>query len=135
MVPLNPMISDAQYLAQRRMRQQQLLDAKTLVFGGKSLYLVKLLSEVNGHGRSTARFQPNSSSVVTSALATRDLEKVLDAAMGKKADYAGSVFRNNSGAYEGIQSGRGGWSKNCSQSTSNGVGVRVLAESKNGSYN
>ena len=59
----------------------------------------------------------------------RDLEKVLDAAMGKKADYADLFFeyRRN----EGI-SLEEGMVKNCSQSTSNGVGVRVLAETKTG---
>ncbi len=58
-----------------------------------------------------------------------DLEKVLDAAMGKKADYADLFFeyRRN----EGI-SLEEGMVKNCSQSTSNGVGVRVLAETKTG---
>src|SRR4249920_4087473 len=59
----------------------------------------------------------------------RDLEKVLDAAMGKKADYADLFFeycRN-----EGI-SLEEGLVKNCSQSTANGVGVRVLAETKTG---
>jgi len=60
---------------------------------------------------------------------TRDLENVLDAAMGKKADYADLFFeyRRN----EGI-SLEEGMVKNCSQSTSNGVGVRVLAETKTG---
>jgi len=59
----------------------------------------------------------------------RDLEKVLDAAMGKKADYADLFFeyRRN----EGI-SLEEGMVKNCSQSTANGVGVRVLAETKTG---
>jgi len=58
-----------------------------------------------------------------------DLEKVIDAAMGKKADYADLFFeyRRN----EGI-SLEEGLVKNCSQSTSNGVGVRVLAETKTG---
>ena len=58
-----------------------------------------------------------------------DLEKVLEAAMGKKADYADLFFeyRRN----EGI-SLEEGMVKNCSQSTSNGVGVRVLAETKTG---
>ena len=58
-----------------------------------------------------------------------DLEKVLDAAMGKKADYADLFFeyRRNEGI--GLEEGM---VKNCSQSTSNGVGVRVLAESKTG---
>src|SRR5437899_9018366 len=58
-----------------------------------------------------------------------DLDKVLDAALGKKADYADLYFeyRRN----EGI-SLEEGLVKNCSQSTSNGVGVRVLAEAKTG---
>ena len=57
------------------------------------------------------------------------MEKVLDAAMGKKADYADLFFeyRHN----EGI-SLEEGMVKNCSQSTANGVGVRVLAEAKTG---
>ena len=59
----------------------------------------------------------------------RDLEKVIDAAMGKKADYADLFFeyRRNEGV-----SLEEGLVKNCSQSTSNGVGVRVLAETKTG---
>ncbi len=59
----------------------------------------------------------------------RDLDKILDAAIGKKADYADLFFeyRRN----EGI-SLEEGMVKNCSQSTSNGVGVRVLAETKTG---
>jgi TldD protein len=58
-----------------------------------------------------------------------DLEKVLAAALGKKADYADLFFeyRRN----EGI-SLEEGLVKNCSQSTANGVGVRVLAETKTG---
>src|SRR5256885_13926461 len=58
-----------------------------------------------------------------------DLDKVLDAALGKKADYADLYFeyRRN----EGI-SLEEGLVKNCSQSTANGVGVRVLAETKTG---
>jgi TldD protein len=58
-----------------------------------------------------------------------DLEKVLAAALGKKADYADLFFeyRRN----EGI-SLEEGLVKNCSQSTTNGVGVRVLAEAKTG---
>jgi TldD protein len=58
-----------------------------------------------------------------------DLEKVLAAALGKKADYADLFFeyRRN----EGI-SLEEGMVKNCSQSTANGVGVRVLAETKTG---
>ena len=62
-------------------------------------------------------------------IGSRDLEKVLAAAMGKKADYADLYFeyRKNEGV-----SLEEGLVKNCSQSTANGVGVRVLAESKTG---
>jgi TldD protein len=58
-----------------------------------------------------------------------DLEKVLDQALGKKADYADLYFeyRRNEGV--GLEEGL---VKNCSQSTANGVGVRVLAETKTG---
>ena len=47
--------------------------------------------------------------------------------MGKKADYADLFFeyRRNEGI--GLEEGM---VKNCSQSTANGVGVRVLAEAK-----
>jgi TldD protein len=60
---------------------------------------------------------------------SRDLEKVLATALGKKADYADLYFeyRRN----EGI-SLEEGLVKNCSQATANGVGVRVLAETKTG---
>ncbi len=59
----------------------------------------------------------------------RDLEEVLAAALGKKADYADLFFeyRRNEGI--GLEEGL---VKNCSQSTANGVGVRVLAETKSG---
>jgi TldD protein len=62
-------------------------------------------------------------------IGTGDLEKVLATAVGRKADYADLFFeyRRN----EGI-SLEEGLVKNCSQSTANGVGVRVLAESKTG---
>jgi TldD protein len=58
-----------------------------------------------------------------------DLEKVLDSALGKKADYADLYFeyRRNEGV-----SLEEGMVKNCSQSTANGVGVRVLADAKTG---
>src|ERR687891_2108503 len=58
-----------------------------------------------------------------------DLEKVLATALGKKADYADLYFeyRRN----EGI-SLEEGLVKNCSQATANGVGVRVLADTKTG---
>jgi TldD protein len=57
------------------------------------------------------------------------LDKVLATAMGKKADYADLYFeyRKNEGV-----SLEEGLVKNCSQSTGNGVGVRVLAETKTG---
>jgi len=60
---------------------------------------------------------------------TGDLEKVLDAALAKKADYADLFFeyRRNEGV-----SLEEGLVKNCAQSTANGVGVRVLAEAKTG---
>ena len=62
-------------------------------------------------------------------IGTGDLDKVLDAALGKKADYADLYFeyRRNEGV-----SLEEGLVKNCSQSTANGVGVRVLADTKTG---
>ncbi len=60
---------------------------------------------------------------------SRDLEKILAAALGKKADYADLFFEYRRS--EGI-SLEEGLVKNCSQSTANGVGVRVLAETKTG---
>jgi TldD protein len=59
----------------------------------------------------------------------RALDQVLATAMGKKADYADLYFeyRKNEGV-----SLEEGLVKNCSQSTANGVGVRVLAEAKTG---
>jgi TldD protein len=58
-----------------------------------------------------------------------DLDKVIDAALGKKADYADLYFeyRKNEGV-----SLEEGLVKNCSQSTANGVGVRVMADAKTG---
>ena len=58
-----------------------------------------------------------------------DLEKVLDTALAKKADYADLYFeyRQNEGV-----SLEEGMVKNCSQSIANGVGVRVLADAKTG---
>src|ERR671915_428098 len=60
---------------------------------------------------------------------SKDLDKVLATALGKKADYADLYFeyRRNEGV-----SLEEGLVKNCSQSTANGVGVRVLAETKTG---
>ena len=68
-------------------------------------------------------------SIKTLPFAPGDLEKVLDQALGKKADYADLYFeyRRNEGV--GLEEGL---VKNCSQSTANGVGVRVLAETKTG---
>src|SRR4026208_1174824 len=60
---------------------------------------------------------------------TGDLDKVLDAALGKKADYADLFFDYSRN--EGV-SLEEGLVKSCSQSTANGVGVRVLAEAKTG---
>jgi TldD protein len=62
-------------------------------------------------------------------LRNSDLEKVLDVALAKKADYADLYFEYRQN--EGI-SLEEGMVKNCSQSTANGVGVRVLAEAKTG---
>src|SRR5688572_31210768 len=63
------------------------------------------------------------------AIRSGDLEKVLDSALGKKADYADLYFeyRRNEGI--GLEEGL---VKNGSQSTVNGVGVRVLAGTKTG---
>jgi len=60
---------------------------------------------------------------------SNDLGKVLDTALAKKADYADLYFeyRQNEGV-----SLEEGLVKNCSQSTANGVGVRVLADAKTG---
>jgi TldD protein len=60
---------------------------------------------------------------------SNDLDKVLDSALGKKADYADLFFeyRRNEGV--GLEEGM---VKNCSQSTANGVGVRVLADTRTG---
>src|SRR5437762_3338504 len=60
---------------------------------------------------------------------SNDLEKVLDTALAKKADYADLYFeyRQNEGV-----SLEEGLVKNCSQSTANGVGIRVLADAKTG---
>ncbi|HSF57232.1 MAG TPA: metallopeptidase TldD-related protein, partial [Candidatus Binatia bacterium] len=62
-------------------------------------------------------------------IATGDLERVLATALGRKADYADLYFeyRRNEGV-----SLEEGLVKNCSQSTTNGVGVRVLAQTKTG---
>ena len=63
------------------------------------------------------------------AVRSGDLERVLEQALGKKADYADLYFeyRRNEGI--GLEESL---VKNCSQSIANGVGVRVLAETKTG---
>ena len=63
------------------------------------------------------------------SIRARDLEKVLAAALGKKADYADLFFEYRRAEGIGLEEGL---VKNCSQSTANGVGVRVLAETKTG---
>lgn len=62
-------------------------------------------------------------------LESRDLDNVLATALGKKADSADLYFEYRKN--EGI-SLEEGLVKNCSQSTANGVGVRVLAGAKTG---
>lgn len=62
-------------------------------------------------------------------ITSRDLDKVLAQALEKKADYADLYFEYR--VNEGI-SLEEGIVKHTSQSTANGVGVRVLAESKTG---
>jgi TldD protein len=62
-------------------------------------------------------------------ISSGQLEKILTTALGKKADYADLYFEYRKN--EGI-SLEEGLVKNCSQSTANGVGVRVLAETKTG---
>ncbi|HEU5462733.1 MAG TPA: metalloprotease TldD [Candidatus Binatia bacterium] len=63
------------------------------------------------------------------AIQSREVEKVLDAALGRKADYADLYFEYRQNEGIGLEEGL---VKNCSQSTANGVGVRVLAETKTG---
>src|SRR5437660_9282285 len=62
-------------------------------------------------------------------IGSKDLEIVLNQALSKKAEYADLYFeyRRNEGV-----SLEEGLVKNCSQSTANGVGVRVLADAKTG---
>lgn len=58
-----------------------------------------------------------------------DLDKVLATALGKKADYADLYFEYRRNEAISLEEGL---VKNCLQSTANGVGVRVLAETKTG---
>jgi TldD protein len=60
---------------------------------------------------------------------TDDLDKVLDAALGKKADYADLFFEYRRNEAVSLEEGL---VKNCTQAISNGVGVRVLADTKTG---
>src|SRR5215813_14359469 len=62
-------------------------------------------------------------------IGSSDLERILNTALGKKADYADLYFeyRVNDGV-----SLEEGLVKNSSRSTANGVGVRVLKETKTG---
>jgi TldD protein len=62
-------------------------------------------------------------------VSSRDLDTVLATALGKKADYADLYFEYRRNEAIGLEEGL---VKNCSQSTANGVGVRVLAEAKTG---
>ncbi|HXG53176.1 MAG TPA: metalloprotease TldD [candidate division Zixibacteria bacterium] len=62
-------------------------------------------------------------------IGARDLERVIAAALGRKADYADLYFEYRKN--EGI-SLEEGLVKSCTQSTANGVGVRVLAGAKTG---
>lgn len=62
-------------------------------------------------------------------ISSRDLDKVLAKALEKKADYADLYFEYRVNESISLEEGM---VKNSSQSTANGVGVRVLAESKTG---
>ena len=62
-------------------------------------------------------------------ITSRDLEKVLGKALEKKADYADLYFEYRINESVSLEEGM---VKNTSQSTANGVGIRVLAESKTG---
>ena len=62
-------------------------------------------------------------------ITSRDLEKVLAHAVEKRADYADLYFEYRINEAISLEEGM---VKNSSQSTANGVGVRVLAEAKTG---
>ncbi|MGH7774881.1 MAG: metalloprotease TldD [Candidatus Binatia bacterium] len=62
-------------------------------------------------------------------ISSRDLDKVLAKALEKKADYADLYFEYRVNEAVSLEEGM---VKNSSLSTANGVGVRVLAESKTG---
>ena len=77
----------------------------------------------------TSKFAGDLFSATISATEPAIWKKFSTTAFGKKADYADLYFeyRQNEGV-----SLEEGMVKNCSQSTANGVGVRVLAEAKTG---
>jgi TldD protein len=60
---------------------------------------------------------------------SRDLDKILGQALERKADYADLYFEYRVNEAVGLEEGL---VKQGSRSTSNGVGVRVLAEAKTG---
>jgi len=62
-------------------------------------------------------------------ISSRDLDKVLAKALETRADYADLYFEYRVNESISLEEGM---VKNSSQSTANGVGVRVLAESKTG---
>lgn len=62
-------------------------------------------------------------------VSSRDLDKVLAGALGRKADYADLYFEYRVNEAISLEEGM---VKNASHSTANGVGVRVLAEAKTG---
>ena len=62
-------------------------------------------------------------------ISSRDLDKVLAEALERKADYADLYFEYRVNEAISLEEGM---VKNASQSTANGVGVRVLADSKTG---
>jgi TldD protein len=62
-------------------------------------------------------------------ISSRDLDRVLGKALEKKSDYADLYFEYRVNEALSLEEGM---VKNASQSTANGVGVRVLAESKTG---
>ncbi len=62
-------------------------------------------------------------------ISSRDLDKVLAEALERKADYADLYFEYRVNEAMSLEEGM---VKNASQSTANGVGVRVLADSKTG---
>ena len=60
-------------------------------------------------------------------ISSKDLDKILGRALEKRADYADLYFEYRANEAIGLEEGM---VKNASRSVANGVGVRVLAESK-----